>query len=179
SVPEVKTITSKLGRPEDGTDPKIASQVAALVELKPESEWRKGVHKHELLRQMEHAVEELPGIDVTFSQPIRDNVLESISQIDGQIVIKVTGSDLDQLQALGNGILGEVRTVEGVTRAFIDRNGQLPQYRINIDRHSAARYGLSVGDIEEVIETALAGKDMTYIWEGERRFAVTLRLANA
>ena len=179
SVPEVKTITSKLGRPEDGTDPKIASQVEALVELKPESEWRKGVHKHELLRQMEHAVEELPGIDVTFSQPIRDNVLESISQIDGQIVIKVTGSDLDQLQALGNGILGEVRTVEGVTRAFIDRNGQLPQYRINIDRHSAARYGLSVGDIEEVIETALAGKDMTYIWEGERRFAVTLRLANA
>ena len=179
SVPEVKTITSKLGRPEDGTDPKIASQVEALVELRPDSEWRKGVHKHELLAQMERAVEEIPGIDATFSQPIRDNVLESISQIDGQIVIKVTGSDLDQLQTIGNGILAEVRSVEGVTRAFIDRNGQLPQYKIEIDRSRAARYGLSVGAIEDVIETALAGKDATYLWEGERRVSVSLRLAEA
>jgi cobalt-zinc-cadmium resistance protein CzcA len=179
SVPEVKTITSKLGRPEDGTDPKIASQVEALVELRPESEWRKGVHKHELLKQMEKAVEEIPGIDATFSQPIRDNVLESISQIDGQIVIKVTGADLDQLQGIGNSILAEVRPVEGVTRAFIDRNGQLPQYKIEIDRSRAARYGLTVGAIEDVIETAVAGKDATYIWEGERRFSVNLRLAEA
>lgn len=179
SVPEVKSITSKLGRPEDGTDPKIASQVEALVELRPESEWRKGTHKHEILAQMEKAVEEIPGIDATFSQPIRDNVLESISQIDGQIVIKVTGADLDQLQTLGNGILAEVRPVEGVTRAFIDRNGQLPQYKIEIDRSRAARYGLSVGAIEEVIETAVAGKDATYLWEGERRFSVSLRLAEA
>ena len=179
SIPEVKTITSKLGRPEDGTDPKIASQVEALVELRPENEWRKGVHKHEILAQMEKAVEEIPGIDATFSQPIRDNVLESISQIDGQIVIKVTGADLDQLQSIGNGILAEVRPVEGVTRAFIDRNGQLPQYKIEIDRSRAARYGLSVGAIEDVIETAVAGKDATYIWEGERRFSVSLRLAEA
>lgn len=179
TVPEVKSITSKLGRPEDGTDPKIASQVEALVELRPEGEWRKGIHKHEILGQMEKAVEEIPGIDATFSQPIRDNVLESISQIDGQIVIKVTGADLDQLQNIGNSILAEVRPVEGVTRAFIDRNGQLPQYKIEIDRSRAARYGLSVGAIEEVIETAVAGKDATYLWEGERRFSVSLRLAEA
>jgi cobalt-zinc-cadmium resistance protein CzcA len=178
TVPEVKTITSKLGRPEDGTDPKIASQVEALVELKPEDQWRSGIHKHQILDQMEKVVEQLPGIDVTFSQPIRDNVLESISQIDGQIVIKVTGDDLDKLQEIGNAILGQVRPVLGVERAFIDRNGQLPQYRIDIDRSSAARYGLSVGDIDEVIETALAGKDTTYIWEGERRFAVTVRLSD-
>lgn len=179
TVPEVKTITSKLGRPEDGTDPKIASQVEALVELRPENEWRSGVHKHEILKQMEHAVEEIPGIDATFSQPIRDNVLESISQIDGQIVIKVTGADLDQLQTIGNSILAQVRPVEGVTRAFIDRNGQLPQYKIKIDRSRAARYGLTVGAIEEVIESSIAGKEATYIWEGERRFSVTLRLAEA
>jgi len=179
TVPEVKTITSKLGRPEDGTDPKIASQVEALVELRPENEWRSGVHKHEILNQMEKAVEEIPGIDATFSQPIRDNVLESISQIDGQIVIKVTGADLDQLQTIGNSILAEVRPVEGVTRAFIDRNGQLPQYKIEIDRSRAARYGLTVGAIEEVIESSIAGKEATYIWEGERRFSVTLRLAEA
>lgn len=178
SVPEVKTITSKLGRPEDGTDPKIASQLEALVELKPEEEWREGIHKHEILNQMEKVVEQIPGVDASFSQPIRDNVLESISQVDGQIVIKVTGDDLDELKRLGDSILALIRPVEGVDRSFIDRDGQLPQYRIDIDRSRAARYGLSVNEIEEVIETALAGKDTTYIWDGERRFAVTLRLSD-
>lgn len=178
TVPEVKTITSKLGRPEDGTDPKIASQLEALVELRPEEEWRKGINKHDILNQMEKIVEQIPGVDASFSQPIRDNVLESISQVDGQIVIKVTGDDLDKLKEIGDKILGLVRPIEGVDRAFIDRDGQLPQYRIDIDRSRAAQYGLSVGDIEEVIETALAGKDTTYLWEGERRFAVTLRLSD-
>ena len=177
SVPEVRSIISKLGRPEDGTDPKIASQVEALIDLKPEEEWPRGTTKRDILDRLEAAVEQIPGIDATFSQPIRDNVLESISQIDGQIVIKVKGDDLDRLQRLGQDILGQVRSVAGVSRAFIDRNGQLPQYRIEIDRTRAARHGLAVGDIEDVIETALAGKDTTYIWEGERRFSVSLRLA--
>lgn len=177
TVPEVRTVISKLGRPEDGTDPKIASQIEALIDLKPEEEWPSGVTKKNILARMEAAVETIPGLDATFSQPIRDNVLESISQIDGQVVIKVLGDDLDVLQRVGQSILGEARAVAGISRAFIDRNGQLPQYRIEIDRQRAARYGLAVGDIEDVIETALAGKDTSMIWEGERRFAVTLRLA--
>lgn len=176
SVPEVRTVISKLGRPEDGTDPKIASQIEALIDLKPEEEWPRGVSKKDILNRMEAAVERIPGTDASFSQPIRDNVLESISQIDGQVVIKVRGDDLDKLQDIGQRILAEARGVEGVGRAFIDRNGQLPQYRIEIDRARAARYGLAVGDIEEVIETALAGRDATVLWEGERRFAVTVRL---
>ncbi|HTH93780.1 MAG TPA: CusA/CzcA family heavy metal efflux RND transporter [Rhodocyclaceae bacterium] len=179
AVPEVKTITSKLGRPEDGTDPKIASQIEALIELKPESEWRAGKKKRDLLDEMERNIETIPGVGASFGQPIRDNVLESISQIVGQIIIKVTGDDLDKLQDIGNKILEDVRPVAGVDRAVIDRNGQLPQYRIDIDRNRAARYGLSVGDIEDVIETAIGGKDTTYIWEGERRFSIVLRLAEA
>jgi cobalt-zinc-cadmium resistance protein CzcA len=177
TIPEVRTVISKLGRPEDGTDPKIASQFEALIDLKPAETWPGGVTKHDILTRMEAAVEQIPGIDATFSQPIRDNVLESISQIDGQIVIKVLGDDLDELQRLGQDILGKVRGVAGVARAFIDRNGQLPQYRVEIDRARAARHGLAIADIEDVIETALAGKDATYLWQGERRFAVSLRLA--
>lgn len=177
TVPEVRTVISKLGRPEDGTDPKIASQIEALIELKPEEEWPHGVTKRDILARLEAAVEQIPGIDATFSQPIRDNVLESISQIDGQIVIKVLGDDLDRLQQIGQEILAQVRAVAGVSRVFIDRNGQLPQYRIEIDRARASRYGLSVRDIEDVIETALAGKEVTWLWEGERRFAVTVRQA--
>ena len=175
-TPEVQNVFSKLGRPENGTDPKLTSQVEALVVLQPEDKWRPGVTKADILEQLDAAVDELPGLEVSFSQPIRDNVLESISQVDGQIVVKVIGDDLARLNAIGRAVVNEVREVNGVARAFIDRDGQLPQYRIEIDRARAARYGLNVGDIEDVIETALAGKETTSIWEEERRVSVMVRL---
>jgi cobalt-zinc-cadmium resistance protein CzcA len=175
-TPEVRTVISKLGRPEDGTDPKIASQVEALVDLHPEERWRAGMSKRDVLAELDRNLASIPGVQVSFSQPIRDNVLESISQIDGQIVIKVKGDDLDKLLAYGRSILAQVSGVEGVAKAFIDRSGQLPQFRVEIDRAKAARYGLNVGDIQDAIETAMAGKDTTAIWEGERRFSVVVRL---
>jgi cobalt-zinc-cadmium resistance protein CzcA len=104
-------------------------------------------------------------------------VLESISQIDGQIVIKVSGDDLAVLKKTTEAIEAEIRNVRGVYRAEIDRHGELPQLLIDIDRERIARLGLNVGDVQDVIETALAGQAATYLWEGERRFAVTVRLA--
>ncbi len=138
-TPEVEGIVSKLGRPEDGTDPKIASQIEALVDFYEEKDWRPGWTKKMILADIERNLLTIPGINVTFSQPIRDNVLESISQIDGQIVIKITGEDLGTLRSYGLNILKSVRGVEGVSRAFIDRDGLLPQYQIEIDRARAAR----------------------------------------
>jgi cobalt-zinc-cadmium resistance protein CzcA len=135
--------------------------------------------KEDLLRQMEAEVEKLPGVDASFSQPIRDNVLESISQIDGQVVIKLFGSDTDILRQTSQNVLNAISRVRGVDRAFIDRAGTLPQWRIEVDRDRAARYGLRVADIQDMIETALGGKEATQIWEGERRFAVMVRLAEA
>jgi heavy metal efflux system protein len=175
-TPEVEGIVSKLGRPEDGTDPKIASQIEALVDLFEEKEWTRGLTKKQVLAEIDTNLKTIPGITVTFSQPIRDNVLESISQIDGQIVIKVTGDDLGTLRSYGLAILKEIKGVEGVSKATIDRDGQLPQYRIAIDRERAARYGLNVEQVQDVIQTALAGKGVSYIWEGERRFDVVVRL---
>ncbi len=178
-TPEVEGVVSKLGRPEDGTDPKIASQIEALVDLHDENLWTRGLTKKQVLAEIDQNLRSIPGISVTFSQPIRDNVLESISQIDGQIVIKVTGEDLGTLRSYGLAILTEIRGVQGVSRAFIDRDGQLPQYRIDIDRARAARYGLSIDAVQEVIQSALAGREVSYVWEGERRFAVTVRLSDA
>ena len=175
-TPEVRSVISKLGRPEDGTDPKIASQIEALVDLAPEEEWKRGLSKREVLAELDAALGTIPGIQYSFSQPIRDNVLESISQIDGQIVIKISGDDLDKLRAYGDVVLRAIDDVPGVARAFVDRAGQLPQYRIEVDRARAARYGLNAGDIDAVIESALAGHEATWIWEGERRFAVVMRL---
>ena len=176
TVPEVKSTVSKAGQPEDGTDPKTISMAEVFVDLKPPEQWRKGLTREHLIEEMEAAVSELPGMQPTFSQPIRDNVLESISQIDGQIVIKVSGDDLDVLRHTTEAIEREIRNVRGVYRAEIDRQGELPQLLIDIDRERAARLGLNIDDIQDVIETALAGRAATSLWEGERRFSVTVRL---
>ena len=177
TVPEVATVVSKVGRPDDGTDPKILNSFEAFVELKPESAWRAGMSKDQLIAQMDKALDVLPGLETSFSQPIRDNVLESISQVDGQIVVKIKGDDLGEIGRLATRVVELARGTRGVVRAFIDREGQLPQVRIDIDRDNAARYGINIGDIQDVIETALAGKATSELWEGERHFSVTVRLA--
>ena len=176
TVPEVRTTVSKAGQPEDGTDPKTISMAEVFVDVKPAEQWRRGLTREQLLLDMEQAVTVIPGLVPVFSQPIRDNVLESISQIDGQIVIKVAGDDLTELRRTTEAIESEVRQVAGVYRAEIDRLGELPQLVIDIDRDRAARQGLNVSDIQDVIEAALAGKAATQIWEGERRFSVAVRL---
>jgi cobalt-zinc-cadmium resistance protein CzcA len=175
-IPEINTVMSKAGRPEDGTDPKLINMAEFLVDMKPESEWKRGLTKRQIMDEMEERLERLPGVDASFSQPIRDNVLESISQIDGQIVIKVFGDDLAVLRELATKTLGAVQNVQGVSRAFVDRLGELPQIQIRIDRAAAGRYGLNVADIEEAVETTLGGHVTTQLWEGERRFDVVLRL---
>ncbi|HTP61910.1 MAG TPA: CusA/CzcA family heavy metal efflux RND transporter [Burkholderiales bacterium] len=174
--PEVQQVNSKVGRPEDGTDPKLINMAEFLVDLKPESEWKRGVDKPGLLREIETEINRTPGLTVSLSQPIRDNVLESISQIDGQIVVKVFGDDLDVLRDKALEVLKQVQDVPGVARAFVDRLGELPQIQVRIDRARAARYGVNVGDVQDVIETALGGKQVTQMWEGEQRFGVAVRL---
>ncbi len=175
-VPEVNMVIVKAGRPENGTDPKPINMVEAFVDLKPEAQWRPGFTRERVLEEMNRAVDAFPGLDIAFSQPIRDNVLESISQIDGQIVIKVFGEDPATLRAKTEALLHAVASVPGVARSFIDRAGQVPQSLIEIDRERAARYGLNVSDIEDVIETGLGGKAATELWEGEKHFSVLVRL---
>lgn len=175
-VPEVERVVSQAGRPDDGTDPKPINMTETLVDLKPEDQWRPNVTKEQLIAQMEKTLDEMPGIQPSFSQPIRDNVLESISQIDGQIVIKIFGTDSNVLKKEIEQVLKVIAPIHGVGRAFVDRAGRIPQLQIEIDRERAARYGLNVADIEDVIETALGGRPATQIWEGERKFSVVVRL---
>lgn len=176
SVPEVASVISKVGRPDDGTDPKIFNSAEFFVEMQPEASWRAGRTQAGLIHEMDAAIGRLPGLEPTFSQPIRDNVLESISQIDGQIVIKVQGDDFDTLKQLARQIRQLIAEVPGVSRSFVDRDGQLPQFRIDIDRATAARYGVNVGDLQQVVESALAGRATSELWEGERHFSVVVRL---
>ena len=176
SVPEVRTAVSKAGQPEDGTDPKTLSMAEIFIDVKPQEEWRKGLTRDQLIDEMDAKLSAIPGIDPAFSQPIRDNVLESISQIKGQIVVKVSGEDLGELRRVAEAIQREIKQVQGVQRGEIDRLGDLPQLVIDIDRDRAARLGLNVQDIQDVVEAALGGKAATQLWEGERKFAVAVRL---
>ncbi len=177
TIPEVRTVVSKAGQPEDGTDPKTLSMAEVFVDVKPVEEWRKGMTRDLLIEEMDQKLGVIPGVDPAFSMPIRDNVLESISQIKGQIVVKVSGDDLDELRRTTEAMQREFKQVVGVQRAEIDRLGEVPQLVIDIDRDRAARLGLNVGDIQDVVESALAGRATTQIWEGERKFTVVLRLA--
>jgi cobalt-zinc-cadmium resistance protein CzcA len=175
-TPEVRSVISKAGRPEDGTDPKPINMAEIFVDLKPQSEWTRGLNKEQIIEEMDHNLDALPGIETSFSQPIRDNVLESISQIDGQVVLKVFGDDSAKLRAKAQELLKAISGVRGVQTAAIDRAGEVPQVLIEIDRERAARYGLNIGDIEDLIETGLAGKAATELWEGEKHFSVVVRL---
>ncbi|CAH9018078.1 efflux RND transporter permease subunit [Candidatus Nitrosacidococcus sp. I8] len=176
NIIEVDTVISKAGRPDDGTDPKLINSTEYLVNLKPQSELRQGYRKKDLIREMDQLLSTLPGIAPSFSQPIRDNVLESISQIKGQIVIKVFGDDSFILKDLAEQILRSINHIPGVAQAFIDQKGDLPQYLIEIDREDAAHYGLNVADLQDLVEVALGGRIATEFWEGERHFSIVVRL---
>jgi cobalt-zinc-cadmium resistance protein CzcA len=176
TIPEVRTAVSKAGQPEDGTDPKTLSMAEVFVDVKPTEEWRKGLTRDRLIEEMDARLSAIPGVNPAFSQPIRDNVLESISQIKGQIVVKVAGEDLRLLRDTVEAMQRQFKQVQGVQRAEVDRAGEQPQLLIDIDRERAARFGLNVSDVQDVIEAALAGKAATQIWEGERKFAAAVRL---
>ncbi len=176
TIPEVRTVVSKAGQPEDGTDPKTLSMAEVFVDVKPHEEWRKGLTRDQLIEEMDARLSVIPGVDPAFSQPIRDNVLESISQIKGQIVVKVAGDDLTELKNTVEAMRREFKQIPGIQRAEVDRLGELPQLVIDIKRERAARLGINVSDIQDVIEAALAGKVATYIWEGEKKFAAVVRL---
>jgi len=174
--PEVTTVVSKAGRPEDGTDPKPINMAEFFVALKPPEEWKRKITRDALIQEMNAAINEIPGVDPSFSQTIRDNVLESISQIDGQIVIKVFGEEMGTIREKAEQVLKQIASVPGVAFSAIDRAGRAPQLQIEVDRHRASRYGLNAADVQDVIETALGGKPASELWEGEKKFDIVLRL---
>ena len=176
-IPEINTIVYKAGRPEDGTDPKLISMAEILVDLKPESEWKRKVTKQDIMHEMEQAIRQAARhagellasrSATTSSKASRRSTARSSSRSSATIwACCVTP---------GSRFLAAIADVPGVARAMIDRQGELPQELIEIDRAQAARYGLNIGDIQDVIETALGGREATRIWEGERKFAVVVRL---
>jgi cobalt-zinc-cadmium resistance protein CzcA len=179
SFPEVRSVMSQLGGPEDGTDPAPANNLEYFIDLKPRDEWPRGMTIDRLTSDMRGRVEQIPGVEYNFSQPIKDNIEENISGINGQVAVKLFGDDLLALRTAAADVKRVIEDVPGVADLVVVHAAQLPQVHIVVDRQTIARYGINVGDVDDVIETAIGGKAATQLWEGERRFDVVVRLAEA
>ncbi len=179
SFPEVKGILGQLGGPDDGTDWKTANNLEYFVDLKPADTWPRGMTSEGLVAAMADRLAAIPGVEFNFSQPIKDNIEENISGLKGQLAIKVFGDDLDALHRAAAEVARVVGEVPGVADLAVVQAAEIPQLHIAVDRAAIARYGINIGDVEDVVETAIGGKAATSLWEGERRFDVVVRLAEA
>ena len=173
--PEVETVVSKTGRAEISEDPMGPEQTDVFVMLKPRRTWKSGRSKAELADAMQRELAQLPGLRYSFSQPIALRVNELISGVKSDLAVKVFGPDLPTLKGFADRIGAALMGVRGAADVKVEQVSGMSQYDLVIDREAAARHGIGVGDVNETIETAIAGRVATTLIEGQRRFAVAVR----
>ncbi|HEX6948854.1 MAG TPA: CusA/CzcA family heavy metal efflux RND transporter [Nitrospira sp.] len=173
--PEVTTVVSQLGRPDDGTDPTSFFNAEFLANLKPQAEWRRGLTKDDLVEEIEMRLKTIPGVIFNFSQVIQDNVEEAMSGVKGENSIKLFGADLKTMETLAGQIEKQMHQVRGVKDLGIFRLLGQPNLLIKVDRQASARYGLQVSDVNAVVQAAIGGQGVTQVYEGERLFDLVIR----
>ena len=179
-VPEVVTVISHQGRPADGTDATGFFNCEILAPLKPIDQWRKGLDKETLIRNLSKRLEqEFPGIEFNFSQYIEDNVQEAASGVKGENSVKIYGSDLAQITKTAEAVKGVLATVPGITDLAVFASLGQPTVRIDVDRQKAARFGLSIGDVNTTVAAAIGGQTAGDLYEygSDRHFPMRVRLA--
>jgi cobalt-zinc-cadmium resistance protein CzcA len=176
--PEVITVVSQHGRPDDGSDAAGFFNAEFFVPLKPFDEWPRNFTKEKLIAQLQREfANEFVGINFNFSQYIQDNVEEGLSGVKGANSVKIVGPDLATLEQLARSILHQMAQVRGITDLGAFWVLGQPNLNIKIDRAKAARYGLSVSDVNGVVQAALGGTVATTLLEADRQFGVVVRLA--
>jgi cobalt-zinc-cadmium resistance protein CzcA len=177
SFPEVNQVVSQVGRPDDGTDVAGFFNTEYFIDLKPKEQWRPVFHqnKEALIAAIDREVEKIPGALWNFSQPIADNMEEAVSGVKGQSAIKIYGDDLKTLEQTGDRIVGVLHTVNGVTDLGLFRVIGQPNAEFAVDRDQAARYGINVSDVQDAVETAVGGKAVSAVLQGERRYDLVAR----
>ena len=176
--PEVITVVSQHGRPDNGSDATGFFNAEFFVPLKPFDEWPSGMDKPKLIAELQaEFAKEFVGIDMNFSQYIQDNVEEGLSGVKGANSIKIVGPDLATLEKIARAALHEMLQVPGITDLGAFWVLGQPNLNINIDREKAARYGLNVNDVNTVVQAALGGTVATTLLEADRQFGVAVRLS--
>lgn len=174
--PEVKKTMSEQGRPEDGTDNEDVNMSETFIRLKPVGEWRPGYDKRRLIDELRASLSEIPGVRYNFSQPMKDNVEEAVSGVRGKVVLKIFGPDLAKMRATLEHAKEALKAVPGIVDLDLYRDALKPQLRVIFDRQALARAGIAMEDAQRTLETALAGRVATIMWEGERPVPVRLLL---
>ena len=177
AYPEAIYAISQVGRPELGGDPEPVSNNEIWVGLKPQSEWTTTHSRDELIEKITADLSEYPGVTISVSQPIATRVDELLSGVKAQIAVKLFGDDLAVLGEKGEEILDAVKAIPGATDTQIEQISGEAQLVVRADRGELARYGLNVADVMEVVSTAIGGEEVTSVLDGQRRFAVYLRMA--
>jgi cobalt-zinc-cadmium resistance protein CzcA len=173
--PEVSYVVSHIGRNDDGTDPWTPSHMEAAVGLTPYNTWPLGESKRGLIKRMTARLDQLPGFEIAFSQPIIDSVLDKVFDPHSSLAVKVFGDDFDELRRIGRDIVAVLNTIPGITGAAIDQYTPLPQISIKVDRAAAARYGINVGDVANLISAGIGGGAVSQVFIADRRYDITVR----
>jgi cobalt-zinc-cadmium resistance protein CzcA len=174
--PEVLTVVSQHGRPDNGSDASPLSNVELFVPLKNFDEWPRGLNKEILTEQLQKEFSDaLPGVGFNFSQYIQDNVEEAISGVKGANSVKIVGPNLATLEQLATQVMAQMGEVRGVTDLGLFHVLGQPNLNIRVDRERAARYGLNTGDVNTAIQAAMGGAVATTVLEGDREFNLTVR----
>jgi cobalt-zinc-cadmium resistance protein CzcA len=177
AFPEVSKVVSEVGRPDDGTDTGGFGNTEYFVDLKPREEWRPVFHKNkeELIAAMNLAVQKYPGAIWNFSQPIEDNVGETLTGTKGQLALKIFGSDLKVLEKKGEEVIAVMAGIPGIQDVKLLRDFGQPNLDLTIDRRQAARFAINVSDIQDAIQTAVGGNAVSQVLIGEQRYDVVVR----
>jgi heavy metal efflux system protein len=171
AVPGVKSVVAKLGRGESPADPAGPNESDPIIALDPDS----GRTQDEVDADIREALSVLPGVSIVISQPIAQRVDEMVTGVRSQVAVKIFGDDLEKLRILSEQLARIIKSVDGARDIRIERLSGQQSLTIDIDRDAIARYGINVADVNELIRTAVGGKEITTVFEGERRFSLVLR----
>lgn len=176
-IPEVESAVGKLGRADTATDPAPTSMLETTITLKPREQWRPGMTQEKIADEIIDKMKDFPGFIPALLQPIENRVLMLSTGVRTLVGVKIFGDDINKLQHLALEVEDALKTVPGVADLYAERVTGTPYLEINLRRDDAARYGVQAGDALEVIETALAGKNVSTTIEGRRRFPIRVRYA--
>jgi heavy metal efflux system protein len=175
AFPQVKTIASQTGRPDDGTDVAGFYNNEFDVILYPEDSWKPHITKDELVDEMNKKLSEIPGADLNFSQPIMDNIEEAVSGVKGSICVKIFGDSLNYMEDKVTDVYNILKNVRGIGDLGVIKNIGQPELDIDLEQQKMALYGVATADANAVIEMAIGGKAATTLYEGIKQFDVRIR----
>ncbi len=177
SFPEVTTVVSQAGAPDDGTDTGGFGNTEYFVDLKPKDQWRPVFRKDkdELIAAMNRELEKYPGAFWNFSQPIEDNVDETLTGTKGGLAAKLYGPDLDVLEEKGEEIKNVMAQIQGVKDLGLQRDTGQPNLDLTVDRQAAARFGINVADVQDAVQTAVGGLPIGQVLQGEAVYNLAVR----